>query len=215
MSVSAIITAGGRGTRMGSNTPKQFLSGDKGTLLDQTLHIFDAIEDITQMLIVLPQDHMDFDVSLATTWAKVQGGQTRFASVSNGLEHVAQDAQKVLIHDGVRPFVEASAIQACIDACNEPYQGAILAMPVRDTLKKQNADGFISQTLSREGLWAAQTPQVFFAKALKEAFAAWPDDHAPPTDDAQVMEAVGARIALVQGSADNIKVTFPEDWKMS
>jgi 2-C-methyl-D-erythritol 4-phosphate cytidylyltransferase/2-C-methyl-D-erythritol 2,4-cyclodiphosphate synthase len=148
-------------------------------------------------------------------WTATPGGATRAKSVVAGLAALADQPANsiVLVHDAARPFVDAAHVAALTQAL-EGADGAIPALPVADTLKR-GQDGVVSATVSRDGLWRAQTPQAFRLAALSEAYAAWPAGGGEPTDDAAVMEAAGGRIALAPGDPRLMKLTYPEDFAMA
>jgi len=143
----------------------------------------------------------------------VAGGAQRADSVKAGLLALAAEAPDlVMIHDAARPFLKPSHIGDLVAAL-ATAEGAILALPVADTLKREGPDGRI-ETASRDGLWRAQTPQAFRYGTLMEAYAAWPDAN-PPTDEAVVIEAAGGRVRLVNGDPALMKLTYPEDFDMA
>ena len=145
-------------------------------------------------------------------WRTTAGGATRALSVQAGLAALAApEDEPVLIHDAARPFVTTAHIQALLAALDQA-DGAIPALPVADTLKR--GDAVISETVPREGLWRAQTPQAFRHRRLVEAYGAWGGD-VEPTDDAQVVERAGGRVALVPGDPRLMKLTYPEDFAMA
>jgi len=147
------------------------------------------------------------------------GGDCRARTVHNGLQFIAAndpEADWVMVHDAARPCLEQAALNRLIEQVQAAQQpgiprGAILAMPVSDTLKQADPHGLISHTVDRHGMWSAQTPQLFPLQALLQSLTAALTFGLPPTDEAQAMERSGHPVALVQGSADNIKITRPED----
>ncbi len=147
-----------------------------------------------------------------TGWKAVAGGATRAESVQAGLAALsAADDETVLIHDAARPFVTTTHVERLLAALADA-DGAVPALPVADTLKR--GAEVIVETVSREGLWRAQTPQAFSYRTLLDAYAAWPAD-AEPTDDAAVVERAGGRVALVAGDPLLMKLTYPEDFAMA
>jgi len=152
-------------------------------------------------------------LKLGIPLSRVAGGATRAESVLNGLRHLqAQtDADWVLVHDAARPCLPAASLHRLLDEGLRQPDGAILAIPVRDTLKREGADGRIDATVERQALWAAQTPQLFPLAALSEALAELLEAGGSPTDEAAVMEHAGRRPGLVLGSSRNLKLTWPED----
>lgn len=204
MRIAALLVAAGSGTRFGAEQPKQFAS-----LMGRPVLRW-AAEALGGVDVLLPVgDAGLLDPLLAGTGAlgAVAGGVSRQESVRLGLEAlVAHGPDVVLVHDAARPVVPAGTVAALLGAL-ERVPGAIPAMPVADTLKRA-ADGRIAATVSREGLFRAQTPQAFrFPLLLELHRAAGPG----ATDDASLLEAAGHAVALVPGSDDNIKLTYPED----
>ncbi len=205
MRVAAILLAGGTGSRFGAETPKQFLLLAGAPVLR---HAAAALLDAGGPLQPVG-DPARVAAALAPLAHRpvVPGGETRQDSVRAGLAALAADAPElVLIHDGARPLIPPDTIPALLAAL-ETADGAIPAVAVADTLKRV-ADGRITATVPREGLFRAQTPQAFRYATLVAAHVA-----APPglTDDAAVLEAAGRAVAVVSGSEDNIKLTYPED----
>jgi 2-C-methyl-D-erythritol 4-phosphate cytidylyltransferase/2-C-methyl-D-erythritol 2,4-cyclodiphosphate synthase len=205
MRTAALLVAAGSGTRFGSGQPKQFcLLAGKPVLrwaAEALLHDVDLVLPVGDPALVAPVlDGLDI-------LAPVSGGATRQHSVLLGLEALAPYAPDiVLVHDGARPFIPAGTVAALLAALKD-VPGAIPAMPVADTLKRV-AGGQISETVSRDGLFRAQTPQAFRFPLLLQLHRAHP---AGATDDASLLETAGHRVALVPGSDDNIKLTYPED----
>ena len=140
----------------------------------------------------------------------VVGGQTRQASVFNGLQSLPTDVDCVIVHDGVRPFVTDEIIFACIEAADE-WGAAVAAVPVKDTIKVASADGFIVDTPDREKLWTVQTPQAFRASVLLDAHALAQREGVTATDDAMLVEQLGFKVKMVSGSDSNLKITTRED----
>jgi 2-C-methyl-D-erythritol 4-phosphate cytidylyltransferase len=146
------------------------------------------------------------------------GGQERRDSVLNSLDALTEHASIddwVLVHDAVRPCLRDEDIDRLMNALWSDAVGGLLAVPVRDTMKRAGGDGRISETVSRESLWHAQTPQMFRLGALRDAIRQSVDAGRNVTDEAQAMELTGARPGLVQGHEDNIKITQPEDLKLA
>ena len=214
----AVIVAGGSGSRFGDPRGKQYVDLCGQPLLAWALQAFDATPAVTQLVVVVPagqEAHTLRDVvepcALATPLICVAGGATRQASVRAGLAVVPPACELVAIHDGARPLVTPSAIQAALEACARGADCALLAAPVADTLKRADDQGFVAQTVDRAQLWAAQTPQVMraeLARALHERAVA---DGLDVTDDAALAEAYGYRVQVVDPRGANFKVTVPDD----
>lgn len=211
MRFSAIVVAAGTGSRAGEGPPKQWRLLDGRPVARWSVQAFaDAGAD--RIVVVTPPDGAkDAEVALAgLDVVLVSGGATRDASVRAGLDAIG-DAGVVFIHDAARPFLNAEHIGALLAAL-ETADGALPALAMADTVKRQDAGGLA--TVSRDGLWRAQTPQAFHVPALRDAYAAWPSDEAP-TDDAAVLERAGGRVALVPGDPRLMKLTYPEDFAMA
>lgn len=207
----AVVPAAGVGARMGAGLPKQYLSLVGRTLAEHTVSRLLAFAPIRELVVaVAPADPWwpELAVSRERRVRTVTGGANRADSVRAGLAAVLERAPDawVLVHDMARPLVRLSDIQTLLDAADE--QGALLALPVTDTIKQADQDERIAATLERALIWRALTPQLFPARALYEALAGAPGE---VTDEASAMEAAGWRPRLVAGRADNIKITVPED----
>ncbi len=212
---SAIIVAAGSGLRMKNKTRKQYLLLSGLPILTRTLLVFAAHPQITSIFLVVPKDDFDYcrQIILPSLGEEavslVPGGAERQDSVYQGLKAASQ-SDIVLIHDGVRPFVTPAMITACIDAAAR-YGGCIPAIPVSDTLKRVGADRTIEKTLSRDGIWMAQTPQAFKRDLICGAYEHAFHTGAVFTDDAAVVEHYGQPVRIIEGSPLNIKITTPAD----
>lgn len=211
--VYAVFVAGGSGTRMGGDVPKQFLDLGGIPILQRSVERFlDAAPD-SRVIIVLPERHLDQWQELCLQHAVsfpqtiVHGGMTRFHSVQNALEKVP-DGAIVSIHDGVRPLFTPGLVRAMLDRMQQPGgpQALIPVVPVTDTLRSTDPS---LPAPDRSRLVAVQTPQMFLSEVLKQAYRQ-PYDTAF-TDDASVAERAGARIELFPGEKYNLKITTPED----
>jgi 2-C-methyl-D-erythritol 4-phosphate cytidylyltransferase len=212
-----IIVAGGKGLRMGSDIPKQFLPIGGKPVLMRTLERFRAYDDALQIILVLPeaqqaywrelcgQYHFDVEYQLAN------GGQTRFHSVQNGLALVPDEAEGVVgVHDGVRPFPSIEVIRNCYATAREK-KAVIPVIPVVETVR--HLEGDKSVTVPRGDYRLVQTPQTFDIQLLKAANRQPYNDGF--TDDASVVESYGFEITLVEGNRENIKITTPYDLKIA
>lgn len=216
MKVSAIIPAAGQGTRMGSSIPKQFLLLRGKPILHHTLRAFETSGQVDSVTLVVPEK--DFD-NAKKEWSKdfndivkniVIGGKERQDSVYNGFRAIDADTDVVIVHDGVRPFVSADMIQRAIEAA-ERYGAVITAIPVSDTVKQSDDEGFVARTVERNGLWRIQTPQAFQYGVLAEAFQKAVKDSYYGTDEGSLLEYAGKKIKIIEGSEMNIKITRKED----
>lgn len=210
----AIIVAGGSGSRFGSNTPKQFLPLAGRPVLMHTIDKFAAIGG-TVIIVVLPEAFVGWWADLckehafATPHRVVTGGNSRFASVKNALATIrAAEGDLIAVHDGVRPLVSASLIEAIYSAA-AANGCAIPATAVTDSIRQVTDDAGSSAALNRASLRAVQTPQTFCAKKLIAAYDVPFSDTF--TDDASVFEHAGYAIHLVDGEVNNIKITHPND----
>jgi len=215
MYISAVITAGGMGIRMKSSVPKQFLEIAGKPLIVHTIDKFNGLESVNEIVVVVPEKDADRTRKLIKEWsldkvsAVVSGGSERLQSVQNGISAVSEDTDIILIHDGVRPLVTADDIQKVIDKTIETG-AAILALPVTDTIKRVE-DNKIVNTLNRNIMWRAQTPQGFRAEIIRKAYEMGVEKRINATDDSQLAEAIGVCVSVVKGSGPNIKITNPDD----
>ncbi|HVJ51538.1 MAG TPA: bifunctional 2-C-methyl-D-erythritol 4-phosphate cytidylyltransferase/2-C-methyl-D-erythritol 2,4-cyclodiphosphate synthase [Aliidongia sp.] len=207
----AVIVAAGRGSRFGGSLPKQYCALGGLAVLRRTVLAFLRHPRISSVLVAIhPDDRMLYDAAVGDLGLPepVLGGTTRQDSVRHLLEALAANADDiVLIHDGARPLVDAGLIDRTIDAL-ALHQGAIAALPVRDTVKRADGD-VIADTIDRAGLWRAQTPQAFRHGAILAAHRA--ATGLDLSDDAAVAERAGHEVALVMGNEDNFKITTAED----
>ncbi|MDP4210634.1 MAG: 2-C-methyl-D-erythritol 4-phosphate cytidylyltransferase [Bacteroidota bacterium] len=207
----AVIVAGGSGSRMKSVLPKQFIELCGKPILMHTLEVFSRFDNELSLIIVLPEPQILFWKELCNkhnftvSHEVVAGGDARFFSVKNGLDHVPDDSL-VAIHDGVRPLVSSETISRCFDTAAR-MGNAIPCFPVYETVRK--VDGDKNVMLDRSNLRLIQTPQIFRSSLIKKAFEQSFDEAF--TDDASVLERTGETIYLVDGNRENIKVTDPFD----
>ena len=214
MKVGAIIPAAGRGKRIGASVPKQFLEIQGKPLLHHTLTVFASCKLIDYVVLVMPRTDVD---EMGEDWLNkyeivrevVVGGEQRQDSVYNGFNSLEEGTDIVVVHDGVRPFTTPQMITATVEAAQQ-HGAAITAIPVSDTVK-QAADGFVKQTVSRDGLWRVQTPQAFQYGLLQQAFKKAKKDSYYGTDEGSLVEYLGERVKIVPGSELNIKITRKED----
>ena len=218
--VAAVVPAGGCGTRMGNGTPKQFLQLGDVPLLIHALRVFESSRTITEIVVVVPQDAVEYcqeellpQFALSKVSMVTVGGARRQDSVWNGLQAVDARTKIVIVHDAVRPFVTGAMVEQVVESAGT-HGAAIAAIPLHDTVKRVAPDGMIETTLDRQRLWSAQTPQAFKIELLREAHQSSRQTGVEATDDAFLVEQIGHRVAIVNGSPDNIKVTRPEDLVM-
>ena len=212
-----IIVAGGKGLRMGSDIPKQFLPIGGKPVLMRTLERFRQYSPTLQIILVLPKAQQDYWQKLCKEYAfdidyqLADGGETRFHSVQNGLAKIPDNAQGVVgVHDGVRPFPSIDVIRNCYETAREK-KAVIPVIPVVETVRHLKGD--TSVTVPRNDYRLVQTPQTFDIQLLKEANRQPYNDGF--TDDASVVETFGFNITLVEGNRENIKITTPYDLKIA
>ena len=221
-----IIVAGGKGLRMGSDIPKQFLPVGGKPVLMRTLERFREYSPTLQIILVLPKAQQDYWRQLCQqyqfplpveegvrggSYLLADGGETRFHSVQNGLALIPDDAEGVVgVHDGVRPFPSIEVIRRCYETARE-QKAVIPVIPVVETVRQ--LEGATSFTVPRDDYRLVQTPQCFDIQLLKAANRQPYNDGF--TDDASVVEAYGFDITLVEGNRENIKITTPYDLKIA
>jgi 2-C-methyl-D-erythritol 4-phosphate cytidylyltransferase len=217
LDVGVVLPAAGRGERAGAGELKQFRPIAGVPMLLRAVRPFAQHLRVRQIVIALPREHVarppDWLADLVGDRLRtVGGGATRAASVRAALRVLEPDCTIVVVHDAARPFVSQREIDAVIEAA-ESGRGALVAIPVSDTLKR-GADGLVGGTVSREGLWRALTPQAFPRHLFEAAYAKATDD-LDTTDDAMLMEAMGVPVALIEGRTINIKVTTADDFLLA
>ncbi|MCF6325441.1 MAG: 2-C-methyl-D-erythritol 4-phosphate cytidylyltransferase [Gammaproteobacteria bacterium] len=215
-----VIPASGVGKRMGSELPKQYLTLDGKTLLQHSIERMVAHPRIAGVVVAVAEHDKRWQAfedhfGDAVTW--VTGGAERYHSVLNALQvlnDIAAEDDWALVHDAARPCLRADDIDRLIDEANTGI-GGILAAPVSDTMKRANADGSITETVNRAGLWRALTPQMFRIGLLIEAIEHAMTKGLPITDEASAIESLGHRPKIVAGHPDNIKITIPQDLELA
>lgn len=220
--IIALIPAAGVGARMGKGIAKQYLLLNGKTILEHSIEVFLDKPEVDKVIIAVASDDENIKALGCFSHPKIQwviGGETRAESVLNGLKSIDTPENKwVLVHDAARPCVRWDDILRLLSVDGE--QGGILAVPVVDTLKKQHApkngkNYAISNTVDRQGLWQAQTPQFFPVHALTQALEHALQEGKNITDEASAMELAGFSPELVEGSKTNLKITYPEDLKLA
>nr|MBF0222915.1 2-C-methyl-D-erythritol 2,4-cyclodiphosphate synthase [Desulfobulbaceae bacterium] len=220
LSTAAIITAGGVGRRMGSNNPKQYLTIHNCPIIIHTLKAFLETQLFDQVILVAPIEHLEqtrkllSEYQLDSCLELVSGGPTRQDSVGNGLNAVKSTISHVAVHDGVRPLISHQSIEQCLQAAYT-FGAAITAVPVKDTLKHSSEAGIIANTVERNQLWRAQTPQIAKLSLLKAAYQKATELGFSGTDEASLLELIDCPVRLIEGSETNIKITLPEDIQMA
>lgn len=214
MKVSAIIPAAGSGERFGEEKQFKLLSGRP--LFFHTLKLFLQSDYIDEIIVAVPSanvgsTHRDvLSMSAGKPVKVVAGGTRRQDSVKNGIDVSDSDSTLVCIHDAARPFVTEDLIQRSISAC-EFADGAVVGIPSKDTVKFSE-NGLVKETLDREKIWLAQTPQCFHKNKLLQALYYAETENLTGTDESALMEAMGFSIKLVEGDSNNFKITTKDDW---
>ncbi len=215
--VYAIVPAAGSGTRLGGKIRKQFLPLKGKPILILTLQRFEHCPDVDEIVVVVPESDIVETEALLSRYRihkvskTVVGGSRRQDSVSNALKRITPgDSDLILVHDAVRPFVECKQITQLIKACKE-FDAAVLAVQPKDTIRRSAGGRFFDQTIDRNALWLVQTPQVFKAKLLMRAFEQASREKFYSTDETALVERLGVKARIVEGSYDNIKITTQED----
>lgn len=203
---SAVIVAGGSGSRMGR--PKQMLPLGGKPVLVRTVEAFLQTPEIKEIVVVTPSENRAELQKRFPGIVFADPGKTRLLSVKNGFLKTSAASQLVVVHDGARPLVEPAHISACLQAARQ-YGAAVLAVPVKDTVKVCEG-GFVQNTLDRAVLWAAQTPQCYRRPVLAEALEKFGQEEGA-TDESQLVEKLGIKVRVVPSSYKNNKITTPED----
>ena len=214
----AIVLAAGQGKRMNSKVQKQFLLIKEKPILYYTLCAFENSELITDVILVTGKEEIEYcqkEIVEKYGFEKVRkivaGGKERYHSVHNGIQSI-DEAEYVFIHDGARPFVDGEIIARAYEAV-AAHKACVVGMPVKDTIKIADEEGFAAQTPDRKKVWQVQTPQTFEYHLIKEAYEKLMiEEPEGITDDAMVVESMtDYKVKLVEGSYRNIKITTPED----
>lgn len=209
-SIIAVLPAAGVGSRMQADKPKQYLTLLGKTLLEHTLDVMLSYPAVSKIILAVSKDDPYIStLSLDPKIQLVEGGTTRAESVLNGLNAIAEKNAWVLVHDAARPCLQHADIDKLLAI--EDKQGAILAIPVTDTIKRADNQQYIVKTEDRSQLWQAMTPQFFPVDILRDALSTGIQQGANITDEASAIELAGFRPHLVAGRSDNLKVTRPED----
>jgi 2-C-methyl-D-erythritol 4-phosphate cytidylyltransferase len=217
MHTVAIVPAAGSGNRMGGELSKQYLSLDGMPILVRTLKVFEECPLVDALLVVVPPSDIEFvRDSLLAPWklrkvtGVIPGGKERQDSVRAGVEALDPDAEIVIIHDAVRPFIAIDLISQCIRAARE--EGAVtVGVPAKDTVKEVGPDGRVMKTCDRNWMWLTQTPQAFRRDIIESAHRAALRDGFRGTDDTSLVERMGIAVRMIRGDYGNIKITTPED----
>jgi len=218
MSIVAIITAAGSGRRLGGDKPKQFQILGGRPVLAHTLHVFEKLEIINEIIVTAPAEYVAHTKDMATRYGfnklseVVPGGENRAASVYSALNQLSETTDIVLIHDGVRPFVSEEVIRA-VAAAGKDYGASAAGVPLTDTLKEVNEIAQVIETPDRQRFWRVQTPQGFTYGLIKKAYDQGEKDGIleSATDDCMLVERLGHTVQMIEGHSGNIKITTRED----
>ena len=221
MKTAAILLAGGKGERIGGNSPKQFLSLLGKPLLFYSLESFNASPQVDSIYLVLPEEEINsFELNFLSKFSVpklqkiVSGGATRQDSALNGFQQISKDTEIVIIHDVARPFVRQEMIEQSIVAAKK-WGAAIVASPVSDTIKEVREDKSVHKTLDRKNLYQVQTPQTFQYSVLKEGLEWAYQNNFQATDEATLVEKIGKSVRVVESDSTNLKITTPTDFLLA
>lgn len=223
-SIWAVVPAAGIGKRMQSAMPKQYLSLNDRPVIEHTINALLQNKNIAGLVISLQADDAywsDIDIRSQKPVLRTTGGKERADSVLNAIDELFNCEQFntatdwVMVHDAVRPCLRQQDIDKLVLEVGEDSNGGLLALPVRDTMKRQGSQATVAATVERENLWHALTPQYFPAASLKEALEKAQLDGLAITDESSAMELAGFSPKLVQGQEDNIKITRPDDLRLA
>jgi 2-C-methyl-D-erythritol 4-phosphate cytidylyltransferase len=214
MTVAVLVLAAGRGERLGREVPKAYVELDGQTLLERSLAVMDRVDDVVWVQPVIGAEDRECYAGLELPESSKRldpatGGALRQDSVAAGLAALPQSVEWVAVHDAARCLVAPEDVSRVVAAAKK-HGAAMLAVPVRDTIKRVRG-GTVVETPDRSECWSAQTPQVFRLEVLREALDKARAEAFVGTDDAQLVERLGVSIAVVSGSDRNIKITLPED----
>jgi 2-C-methyl-D-erythritol 4-phosphate cytidylyltransferase len=219
--VFAIIVAAGKGIRMNDPLKKQYQSVAGSPIVVHTLNVFDSCALIDGILLVVPDGDLQYcrkellaDTELKKKITLVSGGPRRQDSVYNALQKIDAHDSIVVIHDGVRPFLTLKQLETCIQE-TKAHGACILGVPAFDTLKRVTAAKTIVETIDREDIWFAQTPQAFRYDLIRKAHDRAKQQGFFGTDDAALVEQIGIDIRIIAGSRSNIKITSTEDLELA
>lgn len=218
--LALIIPAAGSGERLGGSVPKPYLELAGKTILEHSLLKFKQVSGLGEVIISTSESYRDQTESLLEkifpdlNFYVVAGGRERQDSIRNALNKISGKTGLVAVHDAVRPFVAVEDIEKCVEEAAR-WGGAVLAIKAKDTIKVSGTDLEIVQTPDRKNLWQAQTPQIFWAALIREAYEYADKYNIYGSDDSSLVEQVGGKVVLVEGSDKNFKITYPLDLKIA
>jgi 2-C-methyl-D-erythritol 4-phosphate cytidylyltransferase len=220
ISKALIIPAAGAGSRMQKETPKPYLQLSGKAILEHTVRRFLPLDGLQQIIVATAEEHQQAanEILRKVVPSKliaecVVGGNERQDSIYNALQQISA-VDLVIVHDAVRPFVTLQQIKNCCKAALD-IGGAVLGVPAKDTIKRIDGQQMITETPSRKFLWQTQTPQVFRRELILEAYEQAKMDGFTGTDDASLVERLGAKVKMVQGARSNFKITYPLDFQLA
>jgi 2-C-methyl-D-erythritol 4-phosphate cytidylyltransferase len=219
-SFSLIIPAAGVGRRMGTDIPKPYLILKGKSILEHTLSCFRGLNSLEQVIVSTSASYRDQTSEILERLfgdietVVVQGGKRRQDSIYNAFQKVSDSIQYVAVHDAVRPFIKSDKIVECLNR-SKKTGGAIIGVPVKDTIKQVDADCMIMGTPDRSRLWQAQTPQIFEKGLYGKAYSYAMEHDVEVTDDASLFEAFGKNVEIVEGDRENFKLTYPIDFQIA
>ena len=219
--ISAIIVAGGSGSRMGTATKKQYLKVKGKEILVHTVERFNNMPEIQEVIVVTGKEDITYvekllkeDYRLDKVVHIVEGGKERQDSVYNGIKVVNEKAEYLVVHDGARPLITSEVVLRGLSMAYA-NKASIVAVPVKDTIKIVDKEGKVETTPNRDTLWSIQTPQIFEKELIVRAHEYAKAHRLQATDDSMLVEAIGVPVYIVEGSYSNIKITTPEDLVMA
>ncbi|MGJ8656710.1 MAG: 2-C-methyl-D-erythritol 4-phosphate cytidylyltransferase [Akkermansiaceae bacterium] len=206
--LSVIIVAAGNSRRMGFDKLMAPLHGKP--VLAHSLKTFLESPDVTEVILVSTSDRLN-ELAISNDKLKLtSGGQNRHDSVSNGIAAVSADAKFIAVHDGARPFITQEQIHRTLEAAQQ-HGAAASATRITDTVKRSNSENFATESISRDNLWAMETPQIFNAELLKKAYHHVETSGTLVTDEVSALELIGTPTYLVENPTPNTKITYPKD----
>lgn len=212
--VTAIVLAGGTGERLGGEIPKQFLDLAGDPMLVHSLSTFQASKSVDAVVVVLPEIRprfIDQVIAMPKVCSVTNGGETRQASLAQGLHCLPDETDIVMVHDAARPLVRDPLVQRVLEALTGSIHGAIPGIRIEDSIKEVSLSRQVLRTRSREGIWRAQTPQAFFRGPLEDSLARADADYFQADDCSELLLRAGYTVVAVAGDSWNLKVTRPLD----
>lgn len=214
---TAIILAAGKGSRMKAGINKQYINLKGRPILSHTLEVFFACSAIDEIVLVIGEDDIELcdkmlleNSNYNKPLKTVLGGKKRQDSVFNGLNHIDNNADIVIIHDGARPFITTKIIEKCIEGARK-YKAVSMGVPIKETVKVVDEEGFVKNTPNRASIWITQTPQAFSWEIIRQAHEMALTRNIQATDDAMLVENLGYPVRMIEGDYRNIKITTYED----